>query len=1594
MNPETQRGLKIAAGALLALTPLAARGGDWIVLPTDAAPFFEGPIPALTVAVLVGAGAASWLVSRRNKTGKSPEAPSKPAKLTVADRFVYWVQDAIPNTPIKKFITGLGVSLSLVPLLQGPVYGDQLPGLNSIETGFLVLTPAIVYNTLNSLSRRVQRVKETFGPLKEVPRKGYPSFLQSNRARWAVSVFFSWIVSIPWAAAAVSAGLDLPKSHFLMQGPWIEMGVWATMALGIKKAFDVLSTTYRTSPPVQPQSPSDSSLVPSPQFPSPRLRGEGRAMGFISRLLPQSFWMRVTLLFAFSLPLTIWTVPLVTPFLGAGLTMQAATFALHFAGAAALARFSERVVLWRRTLKRDASGGPSLSSSPSGGKSETSGRSPAAAYQRMGQFLEFNKGSSYPYQGIKFHISAPRANFAAIEKVVSEILLGAGASHKIVAPDFLELFVEGDPAGAQNGKFITVWPANPKEAKSLMEAIDKALIEAGIENQDIGPDSKILPPDFRWGRSGWITWRYGQIRGHAVAGMPVFWEDGTPIPDGKRLDDYLHDASGHVIKDQEGRPVPDDRSNPQSNIDAMTKAGALAPDEREFVINFGGALSGAPALPKPGPGMVRTILARLQSEGFKIAAAQSPSASSLAPGGGDNRARGIMSNVRVIINAMSGGIAAMGPTSGRSPAQAGVVLKVEQDPGGAIKSIKEIVYLEKSQGQGIAGPQARVNLDEAVKQYNSGAQAPAGMPAPSSEADGEEILGYLSYPPDNPPLSSSHPDGLVPTPDEAALGARPSPLFSLKPAGGVKVSPAFWVRGAPSSIVAKMVKELGSEKLTQAVRFSSGQGPKPNLRWVNLWISPKTGRFLALGSRTPQAGESIQLQLLVEVNKQGRPIKLKEARVVDGPGAIEDSAITFAPEARKVLAESLVRTNKIMAPAPWWRGIIRNIPFMALALIVPSIAMAGVSGIQAEAIDSWPILLGGAGVALGAILGRKSGSPAQPPAVTGAVKVKRGAASATQKDIREAGRIFRRLDPRLQKLLRPAGSLSAPLTTDEIWAMPRHIAAYLNLPFVSQEFEGRRLSKTEKRRFGSEVWEVNYNGKPAMLKILTHRNFTGAGRGAGRPAFAYDEFIQEVKGARLYERLGMGAKFHGVVDLGYGRLAYLVDKIEGDIPELMGHAITEQTLQDVSDMIMKLFRAGFINNDFQYMVTPAGRAVAIDPELLEPIRVSSEHEMRDIEQNLQHQIVYEQGQLRSLHRQETSTARAILPMATTLTLLSGGSKEILVLALAFDAALGLAAILRPRAPPVLPAARLEQTENWEVFFQVNKEAERWQGLAVFENDENCQGCLRLITGDYPAATLRAKLTKIFPRYAQPSNERMVRFPPLPEFFQRTKEEADWQLVFPQSAAGPNAVRHRERLERWRAQEWPVFEWDDLLVQWPRLFELNPGEYADIAETAFALEKRMFTDAQFGGDFIAAFQETVVQALNAWADATQIPEVPPNLSHHLARDLSNTFSLPPNPQLLSLARWFSRQGPFGLFLAQEMGYEPSMARQTFDWAVVGPMSRVMRVVLSNASFFDLRSSLFSSGRRFRRGSYQPAAALMVVGAAGLAAAGAFFRVDLF
>lgn len=92
----------------------------------------------------------------------------------------------------------------------------------------------------------------------------------------------------------------------------------------------------------------------------------------------------------------------------------------------------------------------------------------------------------------------------------------------------------------------------------------------------------------------------------------------------------------------------------------------------------------------------------------------------------------------------------------------------------------------------------------------------------------------------------------------------------------------------------------------------------------------------------------------------------------------------------------------------------------------------------------------------------------------------------------------------------------------------------------------------------------------------------------------YDRFMTEVRGSKLLSELGIGPKFYGVVDLGDGRLAFAMEKLNGNFPERMSTTISEHSVNTLRDAIVKIQAAGVDVMDFQYFVQPDGTVRIMD----------------------------------------------------------------------------------------------------------------------------------------------------------------------------------------------------------------------------------------------------------------------------------------------------------------------------------------------------------------------------------------------------------------
>ncbi len=85
--------------------------------------------------------------------------------------------------------------------------------------------------------------------------------------------------------------------------------------------------------------------------------------------------------------------------------------------------------------------------------------------------------------------------------------------------------------------------------------------------------------------------------------------------------------------------------------------------------------------------------------------------------------------------------------------------------------------------------------------------------------------------------------------------------------------------------------------------------------------------------------------------------------------------------------------------------------------------------------------------------------------------------------------------------------------------------------------------------------------------------------------------MQEIVSAQIFGELGIGPQVFGVVEI-EGHRGLVMEAVAGDFPEAM--PMGQQAVWDLETAVERLSDAGIAIGDFQYLVTPDGRAVIID----------------------------------------------------------------------------------------------------------------------------------------------------------------------------------------------------------------------------------------------------------------------------------------------------------------------------------------------------------------------------------------------------------------
>jgi hypothetical protein len=85
----------------------------------------------------------------------------------------------------------------------------------------------------------------------------------------------------------------------------------------------------------------------------------------------------------------------------------------------------------------------------------------------------------------------------------------------------------------------------------------------------------------------------------------------------------------------------------------------------------------------------------------------------------------------------------------------------------------------------------------------------------------------------------------------------------------------------------------------------------------------------------------------------------------------------------------------------------------------------------------------------------------------------------------------------------------------------------------------------------------------------------------------------EISGARTLHALGVGPEVHGMLTLPDGRVAMVMDRVEGLFPA-MGVRASDSTVRQLAAAIRRINDAGYGIGDFQYLVSANGRIGIID----------------------------------------------------------------------------------------------------------------------------------------------------------------------------------------------------------------------------------------------------------------------------------------------------------------------------------------------------------------------------------------------------------------
>jgi len=178
--------------------------------------------------------------------------------------------------------------------------------------------------------------------------------------------------------------------------------------------------------------------------------------------------------------------------------------------------------------------------------------------------------------------------------------------------------------------------------------------------------------------------------------------------------------------------------------------------------------------------------------------------------------------------------------------------------------------------------------------------------------------------------------------------------------------------------------------------------------------------------------------------------------------------------------------------------------------------------------------------------------------------------------------------------------------------------------FFDKESNKKRVIKVFR---GDEILPDTLFGKPREISerienAVHHENY----------------YIQEIENMKLADKLGL-RKFYGEVEVDnlnrlldsstypnnknlLSRRAYSMDYVEGGFPREMKSHITDATLRDAIKKYRVLYDAGYVQMDFQFLVTREGRAEIIDWGSVSPKGDSSLDSWVEIEKKIRVYLGY------------------------------------------------------------------------------------------------------------------------------------------------------------------------------------------------------------------------------------------------------------------------------------------------------------------------------------------------------------------------------------